>query len=233
MKPQRAPNLLRVSVLVSFLTSAGLGAHQTKALALREQNQSSQTASQESGASSQDSTATTQDSNPDNSSATNAPPITLDEQIAYDQLINEVGWEAAQRRHAIDNGIIPVPLKKYSLLVGISKNEEQTMRVILVDAFQKLQESYSEWSEYRRSHMGSDPEAQADITQRMKQLDKQDWQIRANAVARLRQALGEKTFEKVDAWVDQNETLFRTPRHPDPMQQPTAPTSSQIMREQK
>jgi hypothetical protein len=163
-----------------------------------------------------------------------APPISQDEQIAYDQLTTDVGFQEIEHKYEVENGKDPViPLVNYSQLMGISKDEEQTMRAILVDAFNQLREAREDWSEFHLSHTGNDPETQTKVDERLKELGMQERQIRIIAVTKLQQVLGEKTFEKVDAWIDQNETQFRTARHPAPLARPWKPDSSQTPGEQK
>jgi hypothetical protein len=164
----------------------------------------------------------------------NAPPISLDEDKAYDQLTKEVGFRELQHRYELENGKDPViPLVDYSRLIGISKGEEQTMRAILVDAFNQLREAEKDWSEFHLSHTITDPETQTKVNERLKELDEQEREIRATAVVTLQRVLGETIFTKVDAWVDQHETRFGTARHPNPLERPWKSDFSQTSGEQK
>jgi hypothetical protein len=137
---------------------------------------------------------------------TRTQPIT--EFMRFAEFTDKIGWEDLQFKAETEQGKNPVmPKANYSQLMRIREDEEQDMRNIFLGAFYQVRENDKQSGEYvqelRRKYS-------AELEAKMNELDMRRPKIYEEAIAKLKQQLGEETFKKIDAYVIQLEGKTRT-----------------------
>jgi hypothetical protein len=125
----------------------------------------------------------------------------------YDSFIEIVGQENEHIQAQIQNGKVPVtPRRDYATLIGISKDEEETMLAIILDAFQRGHSMEKQHEQERFTFISqddqSDPSVRDKVSRMIQESDnafhnKRDAML-IETVAKLRTQLGEKSFAKLN-----------------------------------
>lgn len=142
-------------------------------------------------------------------------PTPLEVAYDFDGLIEILGEENEHIQAQIQNGKVPVtPRRDYATLIGISKDEEETMLAIVFDAYQRGQsmdsQHHEEISELYSQYDQSDRDKLLSMAQESENAlyNKRNAMLIAT-VAKLKSQLGEKSFEKLDKFLVSDE--FRGP----------------------
>src|ERR1035438_5887492 len=136
--------------------------------------------------------------------AESAQPTPLEAAWDYDFLIKIVGDEDEHIQAQIQNGKVPItPRRDYATIIGISKDEEETMLAIILDAFQRghsmdrqhEQESSRLYNKYDQSNS---EEARSMARERENAFQQKRDAMLIATVAKLRTQLGEESFAKLN-----------------------------------
>jgi hypothetical protein len=113
------------------------------------------------------------------------------------------GQQEAARLEA-EGQIAPKVRPPYETMIGLSHDQVETMLAISLDGYRALEAKEQEQrvaiKEYRAQHTEKQP-AQVPIPANLQQLNDERWAIPEQTAMKLKQALGEDGFNKLDAWV--------------------------------
>jgi hypothetical protein len=141
-----------------------------------------------------------------------AKPLRPGELSAYMYLADDIGAEDETTKARAQEGKDLPRKRNYSKLLHISERDEQTMRRILLDAFDGIKASDAE--ELRLTQeMGSDPSRRPELRAKLDALSKEPRNILIRALAALRQELSEDGFKRVDSYA-YNGVLLPPPETP-------------------
>jgi len=145
---------------------------------------------------------------PDGASPEQPEPITEFEIFGY--FIDTMGLEDARIQWQIREGRDPVDVRiNYGKMMQISANQDETMRTICLDAYYRVEEndrhSTDAGNAARAARLSGDKELSSELPAKAKVLNEQRPKFYTDAIASLRLALGEETFNKVENWLYENE----------------------------
>src|ERR1035438_6202941 len=135
---------------------------------------------------------------------------------AYFDLSSDIYFSETQFQAETREGKNPVPKRDYSKEMLIGKDEEQIMLAILIDAFEQSRENDRLSSEHNQAinekyaakhnadHQPWGAQFDAEMEAERQESAKRHWKVYEEAIAKLKQMLGEDSFNKVNAWTVRN-----------------------------